>query len=345
MRMDSARIWALHPYALRIDDEVVVTNDGVKVFRRGRFGVRETESMGLWGLQAKVVGYALEHVGRWQAREKRVRPGFHHSPYFPQLRFPREGRGFLPLGVEETYIHFSGVMLVDQKEYRRRLAELHEACERRERINPDYFVCELPETSFWEGDWVRVRDGVGAGKRRLPAGEAFMISGMDYRLDMMRPASEPPPEEKPFCYLQSPQQTPRYQLADRFLMNGGSYWNAEELELVARGNFWRQANGEPLAFMGLDEEAFFFCESGACEIIEHRNSCDLATAVARLKETNGHGLRYENEFIDWGSHQWWEIVRFKDENLGRRVREATLKDGFVIPGCAWIEERARETAA
>ncbi|MDO8571277.1 MAG: hypothetical protein Q7R79_01195 [bacterium] len=299
-------------------------------------------------IPATIAGYAMRYHGRWEHT-----PGFYSVPYLPLIKV-RNTR-LIDLNLRDGfYVHVGNLMLVDQQEYRRRLQELHVSEKR-----SDYFVCEPPDTSFWEGDWVRVRDGVGMNDRNLPISDparknAFMISSLDFTLNEKKYDHKMKQfKETSFLYFHTPEVSPLYRITDCFRM-GPAYpvWHPEELELVERGNILKETHGEPLTFSTLEEETFFLCATRKMSYVappaEHKQQLfyrsslvpwkNQEVARAAVLEGAGHGIRYHFEMVDWSGDEWWEVISFHDEELGIRVREAT-RNGFVIPSYSWIEEQ------
>jgi hypothetical protein len=105
----------------------------------------------------------------------------------------------------------------------------------------------------------------------------------------------------------------------------------EELQLLERGNVWREAHGESLVFGSLDEEVGFACNMGrAPEVRNPANnlySWTLDEVIQAIKDdivdgfTNGTALFSDKSRIS--------ARRFQDRELGERVRAETVK-GFDI---------------
>ena len=167
---------------------------------------------------------------------------------------------------------------------------------------------DLPETKFWEQDKVRVRFPHNGSEHEM------IIGRIDYHhMHKRRDDGSPWP------------------FYDVLFMRGGST-SAEEswIELIERGNVWKYYHNQPLSFADLQEEAGFFHLLGLTE--EMRNpknglySWTKEEVLEAIKHGTVHGFSVSSGFF--GSGPRISAQRFKDEALGKRVAEATLK-GFM----------------
>ncbi len=190
------------------------------------------------------------------------------------------------------------------------------------------FICDLPDTEVWEGDIVRpkpwltdkvpeevARDSVPG----LPG--TFVVSWMSF-------------VEHPGDVHESLGASPRFTVSDRFFRKGGGSFYDFQLEVVERGNLWRRAHGQRESYRDLEEEAFFLYRMGELDPApEHSPSFPTREeAVAAVRIGPWHGIRYYDEFLDWGSSTGYTVIRYRDDDTGRRIAEATLTSGFMIPG-------------
>ncbi len=199
------------------------------------------------------------------------------------------------------------IEMVDKDEERRRDAAMRDASgllrEKYVRLG------DLPETKFWEHDKVRVRfphDGIE---------HEMTIGRIDYH-QMHEGRSDGSPW--PFYGVN---------------YSAGVSTTAEEswIELIERGNVWKYHNNQPLSFADLKEEASFFQLVGQAE--EMRNptnglySWTKDEVLAAIKVGTVHGFSVSSGFFGSGPHI--NAQRFKNEELGKRVAQATLK-GFGL---------------
>lgn len=106
---------------------------------------------------------------------------------------------------------------------------------------------------------------------------------------------------------------------------------AKDIELVQRGNVWRKVHNEPLLFTDINEEASFARSMGQTE--EMRNPSDGLYRWTKDEVLNA----IRNGIVDgfvlssafFSAEKFISAMRFKDRDLGERVRRATL-DGFEV---------------
>ncbi|MEK7185190.1 MAG: hypothetical protein AAB726_01055 [Patescibacteria group bacterium] len=162
---------------------------------------------------------------------------------------------------------------------------------------------DLPETKFWEQDQVLVR---------FPSDEHKMvIGGIDYcHMHKRRDDGSPWPFYR-----------------SRFMNGDQSSVEESRIELMERGNVWRYYNNQPLSFDGLKEEADFFQLVGQTEEVPNpKNNLYIWTkeeVLEAIKSGTVHGFSVSGGFF--GSGPRINAQRFKDEALGKRVAQMTLK--------------------
>lgn len=326
-----------HPYLLRVGDKVRICADPV-------YPSSEIEGPYPIGTTGEIVGFAIHSICRTNTR-RRQPPGIYLDPNWPFVRFDA--------GVV-CNIRAAHLEVIDDEEYSKRLLQ-----SLKEHKHPFYLkmvrVSDLPDTEIWEGDIVRVKypkEKPGNIKPDSIPGlpDAYMVAHVWYR--------------KPGDIIESPKDGPYFGIGDRFLQHWEGNLLSCNLELIERGNFWRRAHGQSLAFKDLEEETFWAWLNGETEAVPaparpnqwwwspdnhlHRipqeaidedlaKWHDEAAALACIDEGRGHGLQthcvedpdFSNEY-----HVWHNVLHFKDEDLGRRVAAAT-KDGFRIPSRNW----------
>ena len=169
---------------------------------------------------------------------------------------------------------------------------------------------DLPPTKFWEGDEVRVHF-----PNNEYAEQKMTIGRIDYS----------------FMHKRRDNGSP-WPFYDINLAQGGTT-SAEEswIELVERGNIWKYYHNEPLSFIDLKEEAHFFRLIGQTE--EMRNPANgiyrwtKEEVLEAIKNGEVHGFFIKGFIFGRGLHI--HAMRFKNEELGKRVAQATL-EGFGL---------------
>lgn len=188
--------------------------------------------------------------------------------------------------------------LPDAEEYQRRIDEWRAAGDWRARKTK---LRDLPETPFWEGDVVSAaREGYGK----------MFVVGIEYAWG----------------------DEPTYRISDRMNAGWHTYARAAELTLIERGNVWNYYHDLPLKFDSLTAEAEFFNMLGHTEEVRNpANDLFLWTKDEALKAIEAglvHGFSMGGGLFGSGPHI--NAIRFRDEDLGRRVAAETLV-GFGVP--------------
>lgn len=265
------------------------------------------------GTIGKILGFSEISYGR--IGNFGNKPGVYVNRCWVKLR--------LQNGNEHT--EYSGRLeLVDKVEYARRLAELHQF----QAANPgeppkSEFLRDLPESQFWEGDLVRVHNRLGipislVGSSPDSDPNIFMVVSVDY--DRI--------SEEAKMIGRS------YQAYD-ISPKAGAGWrisvSKEELTLVERGRVWKHYNNEPISFSDIKEEASFFDSLGHTDEVRNPvNSLYCWTkeqVLDAIREGTVHGFSVASGFF--GAAPSIRAIRFRNEDLGRRVAKATL-EGFKI---------------
>lgn len=200
--------------------------------------------------KATVLGFSEIHYGR--LGNFGLKPGVYVNRAWVKL--------LLEDGREHT--EWSGRLeLTDKAEYERRLTEFR----KRQKENPDNwyskeFLRELPETPFWEGDFVRVygRSGLINIYSEMPPErdpDIFQIIRIDYHYLTER--------------TQVGTKWPAYKISDKL----GSGWHTsaseDDMMLVERGPVWKFYHDEPITFGNIKEEANFFESLGHTEEVRN----------------------------------------------------------------------------
>lgn len=250
------------------------------------------------GTKAVILGFSEIAYGRLD--NLGVKPGVYVNRSWVILNSWEEG----PL------IQFSGrIELVDQKEYARRVALYRQ---HQQESPGDWrdkeFIRDLPETPFWEGDIVRVSS---LDNRQL------QIVSIDYvRLT-----------EKTYYGA----TFPAYKVSDNLSAGWHTSASENEMVLVERGPVWKLSHDEPLTFGSLAEEARFYERIGHVEEVPNPKSglysWTKEEVLDAIRDGIVHGFSVSGSFL--GTKPSICAKRFTDENLGKRVAQATL-EGFAL---------------
>lgn len=327
--------------------------DGVRVCADSHFPKPEDLYHPI-GTVGEIVGFAITSISRTSARGF-VRSGIYLDPGRPFVRFKA--------GVIRNFCANS-LQLVNEVEYGRRMEQSLLENQRLSSLN-NPFVSQLPDTEIWEGDIVRPKPCDRTSEllrlervkcNSIPGiPDAYMVADVSFR--------------RPGEIVGSLDYGPYFGIGDRFLKrwNGGFFdW---ELELVERGNFWRRAHDEPLIFKDLEEESFWAWMVGETEAVpaperpkdpwsrDYLSECSVevqaqqrakwyseTAALSCVSEGKGHGIQSHHAFedvYDSRPYVWCNVLRFKDEDLGRRVAAATAH-GFRIPAKDWEDDLDHE---
>jgi len=167
------------------------------------------------------------------------------------------------------------------------------------------FLRDLPETPFWEGDFVSCKEKEGT----------FQIISIDYnRIKETRDDGSP---------------YPIYHISDNFTAGWYQAFSKEGLSLISRGDVWKLYNNEKLEFPDLKEEAEFFTRLGKTKEVRNPSnnlySWTKDEVLKAIEDGIVHGFTMGGLFNSNRINTIW----FEDEELGERVAKATL-DGFSI---------------
>ena len=249
------------------------------------------------GIKAKVKGFGEIEYSRIQSFGRK--PGIYRNYSWVELE-----------GMQDS-ISSCFVELANQAEAKRRMKTWNSEKFRAK----DKMIRPLPDLKFWEGDivtvdWTDIRGHPWHGETQ--------IARIEYGyLGQKRNDGSPMPEYS-ICAVGHEGCTCDI--------------NESHLTLVRRGNVWKHFNGKKVDFKDLAEEASFAKMLGLENQI--RNSAtglytwtlkEMLNAIRDGKVdgfTAGRGIfGTSKEVMHWA-------YRFKDRNLGDRVRQATL-EGFL----------------
>ena len=285
---------------LRVGDRVSITID------------RENREWGYNpcpdGTEATVLGFTEITWGR--VNNCGHRPGIYHNTSWVRLQMP-DGKQHVELD--------SRLKLLDSEEEKRRHEAWRKENKSRDGVSDHLFIRDLPDTPFWEHDLVCVKGSHDPDEQRMRVTEVKVKWARDtdhYCCEILR-------DGRPA---------------------GSMYFEESRLELVERGNVWKMAHGQKPTFLNLKEEADLAESMGLTR--EVRNPADglyhwsLPEAVEAVRKGIGHSISVGGPLLggmfgpdplpaadsDTRSTRI-QVKRFKDEELGERVRAATI-EGF-----------------
>jgi len=296
------------------------------------------------GTIGEIVGFTIKSVCRTNTYDS-LPPGIYLCPDWPFVRFDA--------GIV-CNIPANSLELLDKIEYEKRLKQ---SCEEWPHNSSPHstFVSDLPDTKIWEGDIVRPK--YIQPKRVKPGSipdlpDAYMVTWISFG--------------RPGEITESLGDVPNFSIGDRFMQKSENNWSGSHLELVERGNFWRRAHGESPIFRDLEEESFWAWLVNEVECLpapqkqlkpwEKDYLSDLSpevqlrekakwyneeAALSCIRDGSGHGIMTHHTFADiYDStpYEWYNVIRFKNEDLGQRVVEATL-NGFRVPSPDYIDDK------
>lgn len=164
---------------------------------------------------------------------------------------------------------------------------------------------DLPSTPFWEEDKVRVR---------------FPKKGDEHKMTIGHVAYG-------FMHKQDNDGSPWPFYGVHYA--GGSSTGAEEswIELIERGNVWKYYHNEPITFGDIKEEAQFFQLIGHTEEVKNPNNGFYIWTQEEVLDAirNGIAHGFSGSGISIRAKRF-RAKRFRDEDLGQRVAQATLEE-------------------
>lgn len=300
--------WRLR-HLLRAGDAVTVL-DNDESWRDRSYSLGRNHPTGATGV---VVGFSVKSIGRFAYWWSTLKPGMYIDNEWV----------FVRIGESEVRHLRARHLQLQQDVLDIRLAE-HRILQPDYSFVPGPFLRDLPETMFWEGDLVRLKDwknikepgfAPGSFQRHPDAYTVGSISWIRNRGDI----------------TETFDAYPKYTLEDRFYLKSASAYMDFQMELVERGNVWRLAHGEQPIFEDLAEEAIFHLLTRRTKIIKRTFGGHEVARNVLEGQSRGHGLRYWYEFEGWSSDYGFEVIEFQDEDLAARLRKATLEEGFLIP--------------
>lgn len=174
-------------------------------------------------------------------------------------------------------------------------------------------IRELPETPFVDGDKIT---SPALNERQFPGKVAYIL-WVEYRNIGVKCADGVTP-------------MPVYQLTGKPDAGWSTWTRAEETyQLVERGRPWKFWHKEPIVFESTEDEGRFMHRMGQCEYVKNPKynlyKWDKNEAVEAIYTDLGDIIAVANGLF--GSGPATEVLRYKDRNLGERMRQLTMQ-GF-----------------
>lgn len=220
------------------------------------------------------------------------KPGVYKNTNWTVIRLPNG----------KTYAEYtSRLQLVDQKEAKSRLRESQNP-NGKKLDSSNLFIRDLPETRFWEGDFVTVNNGDYQG--------IHQITSIDYK------------------YSSTP--TPAYWLSTSLTSVRHIFASEANLTLVKRGPIWKYYHHEPIEFKDPEEKADLHLLLGLFDDVRNPKNnlyCwTLDEVLEAVKDGLVHGFSVLNLFSSSASIS---AFKFHDEELGAQISQMTLS-GFQL---------------
>ena len=175
-------------------------------------------------------------------------------------------------------------------------------------------ICDLPDTPFWVGDIV----SKNVGRQRAESDGVIAEVHHDrvpIQYAVTRATNNPLPAGR---------------------------WHENGLTLVERGNVWKLEHGEPLLFASLDEEAKFYKSLGMSQKLVNTREKDglwsMKEAFDMLSLDRVDKITIKGAYGNVPQGPRVVLIKYDNENLGRRVRDETLRQFGITPSCENVED-------
>lgn len=188
------------------------------------------------------------------------------------------------------------------------------------------WVSELPKLPFFEGDTVSIVRGFNGSNENVVI---VRISYNDINTKCTDGVTPYP------IYTISPSMSAGITTAAR----------ESDLSLVERGNVWKYYHGESLSFPDLATEAQFYdVQLGRTKDVRNESiglfSWTIEEAVNAVRQGNGDSISVSAGLF--GSKQRPYVKKFLDDDVGVRVREATIQGWSDFDPSNFADEIAEE---
>lgn len=199
--------------------------------------------------------------------------------------------------------------MLDKTEYKRRFEAWHAIKDKPHDFGEHVVrVGDLPETRFWEGDIVALRDPRGHVLNRLS------VDSIEFNWGRNKDG---------FAY--------RVNWVDEnnvYAKFGSTHCRSSELKLIERGNVWKEEHGGTLVFANLQQEAGYAKWRGRTEDIRnpanglYRWSKD--EVLAAIQDGIVDAFNLSSDMFSVFQNDRVNAIRFKNRDLGERVRQETM---------------------
>lgn len=199
----------------------------------------------------------------------------------------------------------------DTNEYNRRFKAYHETKHTAGSDENAVRLGDLPETKFWEGDIVKAIIPFSHELNRL------RVSSIQWHWDK---------DARGWCY-----HVEWVNEDNSYARMGSTYLHDVELELIERGNVWREAHGEELNFNDFSEKVSFEKLMGRYK--EVRNpasnlySWSKDEVLKAIKDGIVDGFSMPNGLF--GGDPKIQAVRLTNREIGEQLRKETI-NGFGL---------------
>ncbi len=180
-------------------------------------------------------------------------------------------------------------------------------------------ISDLPETPFWEGDIVEIRDYVAKGGSQ-ECSNRWLVRNIDY--DYLG-------RGQIFC------EGVNLWVDGQIRTNDSCKLPIEVFAVLAHGNLWKFGHGEQTSFASIEEEALFYESLGMSRKVIQSTSIPEAVeagflAVRKSEEwelqsavgcvASGAGDEIKNR-----KGMTFVVIKYDDEEFGKRMRAHTLQ--------------------
>lgn len=259
--------------------------------------------------------------GHTRFRQNRSRYGLDRYFYEPGI-YEADGVAIIEWDDGSSDVSGWAHEMADKDEYERRFAAYHAVKDKPHNYGENIVrVGDLPETKFYELDIVRTK---------FPDTER---TGLRTRVAAVQWGWEKHPNQVGNVY-----QIDWVDENGEYAGMGHTYMNDGDLELVERGNLWKEFHGEPLVFKSLKEEIAFARGTGRYKEIRNPASNLYSwtgrEAIEAVRSGIADGFTMSGSFFGLSPRP--SLYKFENRDLGERVRQTTIAgfEGVVDPDVA-----------